>query len=233
MVTRRLWLPEADFAEWMDAFWARDIQELFRLEKRDTFLRLLELLLVQSGGLCELNSLTSPCRSNRQTLANYLRVLEATGAVHVLRPFSTNAQREITAMPKVYGFDTGFVCHARGWRSLRREDCGLLWEHLVLDELRHRFPSADLHHWRDKRKHEIDFVLAGRAKPPVAVECKWKLSGGFETHFRSFKSLYPDARLVVVSTDSDEPRRNRKADCIETGLGRIEEAVGLARGPEN
>ncbi len=153
----------------MDAFWARDIQELFRLEKRDTFLRLLELLLVQSGGLCELNSLTSPCRSNRQTLANYLRVLEATGAVHVLRPFSTNAQQEITAMPKVYGFDTGFVCRARGWRSLRREDYGPLWEHLVLDELRHRFPPADVHH--------------------------------------------------------------RRADCIETGLGRIAEAVRLARRP--
>jgi len=37
--------PEKDFAEWMDAFWARDIQEMFRLEKRAAFFRLFELLL--------------------------------------------------------------------------------------------------------------------------------------------------------------------------------------------
>ena len=82
--------PEKDFVEWMDAFWARDIQELFRLEKRTTFMRLLELLLVQSGKLCELNSMTSACGASRQTLTNYLNVLEVTGAVTVLRPFSSN-----------------------------------------------------------------------------------------------------------------------------------------------
>jgi len=57
--------PEKDFVEWMDAFWARDIQELFRLEKRTAFMRLLELLLTQSGQLCELSSLTSVCGASR------------------------------------------------------------------------------------------------------------------------------------------------------------------------
>ena len=37
--------PEKDYAEWMDAFWARDIQEMFRLERRDAFLKLLEMLM--------------------------------------------------------------------------------------------------------------------------------------------------------------------------------------------
>jgi predicted AAA+ superfamily ATPase len=30
-------LPERDFQEWMDAYWAKDIQELFRLERRAAF----------------------------------------------------------------------------------------------------------------------------------------------------------------------------------------------------
>ena len=98
--------------------------------------RFLEMLWAQSGGLCQLTSFTAPCEASRQTLANYLDMLAMTGVVTVLRPYATNAQRELVAMPKVYGFDTGFVCHARGWRSLRREDCGNLWEHLVLDELK-------------------------------------------------------------------------------------------------
>lgn len=35
--------PERDFQEWMDAYWAKDIQELFRLERRSSFQRFTEL----------------------------------------------------------------------------------------------------------------------------------------------------------------------------------------------
>lgn len=219
--------PEKDFVEWMDAFWARDIQELFRLEKRTTFMRLLELLLVQSGQLCELNSLTSACGASRQTLANYLNVLEATGAVTVLRPFFSNSQKEIVSMPKVYGFDTGFVCHTRGWRDLRHEDYGLLWEHLVLDELRAEFGQEALFFWRDKRKREIDFILARKREAPVAIECKWKLKSVRETHFSAFKALYPDARQILITSDGGEPFLNRKHDRIETGLLHLNKAIAF------
>lgn len=219
--------PEKDFVEWMDAFWARDIQELFRLEKRTAFMRLLELLLVQSGQLCELNSMTSACGASRQTLTNYLNVLEVTGAVTVLRPFSSNPRKEIVSMPKVYGFDTGFVCHTRGWRDLRHEDCGLLWEHLVLDELRVAFGQDALFYWRDKRKREIDFILARRGEAPVAIECKWKLKSARETHFPAFQALYPDARQILVTSDGGEPFMNRKHNRIETGLLHLDKAIDL------
>lgn len=219
--------PEKDFVEWMDAFWARDIQELFRLEKRTAFMRLLELLLVQSGQLFELNSMTSACGASRQTLTNYLNVLEVTGAVTVLRPFSSNPRKEIVSMPKVYGFDTGFVCHTRGWRDLRHEDCGLLWEHLVLDELRVAFGQDALFYWRDKRKREIDFILARRGEAPVAIECKWKLKSARETHFPAFQALYPDARQILVTSDGGEPFMNRKHNRIETGLLHLDKAIDL------
>src|SRR5438874_27604 len=34
-------LPEREFQEWVDAYWAKDILELFRLERRHAFQRLL------------------------------------------------------------------------------------------------------------------------------------------------------------------------------------------------
>jgi predicted AAA+ superfamily ATPase len=212
----------------MDAYWARDIQELFRLEKRAAFLNLLEVLLAQSGGLCELNQLAPACGASRQTLANYLGVLEATGAVHVIRPFSSNQQREIIAMPKVYGFDTGFVCHARGWRTLRQEDLGGLWEHLVLDELRARFQPKEIFYWRDKQKHEVDFILARKGHPPLAIECKWKLKAVAKGNFPSFKTIYPDARLIIITTDADTPRLNRTSGAIEAGLLHLQAAIERA-----
>ena len=162
-------LPEREFQEWMDAYWAKDIQEMFRLERRHSFQKFTELLLSHSGGMFEATRYTRPCEVSRTTIANYLAVLEATFTVHVVRPYSTRRSAEIVSAPKVYGFDTGFICYYRGWHSLRREDMGPLWEHYVLNELHAQLQTRDIHYWRDKHGHEIDFILVRRGIPPVTI----------------------------------------------------------------
>lgn len=115
-------IPERDFQKWMDADWAKDIQELYRLERRASFHRFLELLFANSGGIFEATRYATPCEISRTTVANYLSVLDATWVVTLVRPFSRHRPTEIIAAPKVYAFDTGFVCAFKGWRDLRRED---------------------------------------------------------------------------------------------------------------
>ncbi len=194
-------LPEADFQEWMDAYWAKDIQELFRLERRHSFQKFAELLMARSGGVFEATSFSRPCEVSRTTISNYLSVLEATFVVHVLRPFSTHRSTEIVSAPKVYGFDTGFVCYHRGWHDLRSEDLGLLWEHFVLNEMHGMVQTRDVHYWRDKRGHEIDFVLARRRASPVAIECKWSGSQFDASSIKAFRRQYPRGENFVVAND--------------------------------
>lgn len=194
--------PERDFQEWMDAYWAKDIQELFRLEKRVSFQKFVELLTAQSGGIFEASKFAAPCEVSRVTIMNYLGVLEATSVALVLRPFSTRLSNEIVAAPKVYGFDTGFVCAHRGWSELRSDDRGRLWEHYVLNEMSARVPLSNLHYWRDKQGHEIDFIWQPRGKAVMAIECKWSARDFDATNFQIFAKSYPKATLVVVATDA-------------------------------
>lgn len=197
-------LVEGDFQEWLSSYWAKDIQELFRLESRHSFIKFTELLLTQSGGEFEATRFSTRCEVSRTTIANYLSALEATYVVDVIRPFSTNSSTEIVSAPKVYGFDTGFVCHARGWRSLRPEDLGQLWEHLVLNELRGSFQDLKLHYWRDKRGHEIDFILlANRKEEAVAIECKWSADQFESGNLNIFRKRYPKGKNYVVAADVD------------------------------
>ncbi len=81
--------------------------------------------------------------------------------------------------PALLGSDAGFVSCARGWDSLRPEDRGMLWEHLVLDTLV-SLPLANLSYWRDKQRPEIDFVLPTGRGAVDAIECKWNVDA-FET----------------------------------------------------
>ena len=196
-------LREREFQEWMDAYWAKDIQELFRLERRQSFQRFTELLMAQSGGIFEATTFARPCAVSRTTIANYLAVLEATFVVHVLRPYSSHRATEIVSAPKVYGFDTGFVCYHRGWHTLRRDDMGLLWEHYVLNEMHAHLQSRDIRYWRDKRGHEVDFVLARRKNPPLAIECKWSASELDPTNLQAFRRSYARGENFVVAHDVD------------------------------
>ena len=136
-------------------------------------------------------------------------MLEESLFCHVVRPFSSNPGREIVAAPKVYGFDTGFVCYYRQWDRLRREDRGILWEHLVLDELMARLQVRNVRYWRDKNGHEIDFVLAGRRSAPVAIECKCRAAEFDPRALRHFRSMYPDGKNLVAVLDLKEPYRRR------------------------
>jgi hypothetical protein len=196
---------EPDFQEWMDAYWAKDIQELFRLERRQSFQKFVELLLAHSGGLFEATRYAAPCEVSRTTIASYLAVLEATFVAHVLRPFATHPSTEIVSAPKVYGFDTGFVCYYRGWHQLREDDLGLLWEHFVLNELHAHVEARTLRYWRDKRGHEIDFVVAGRGREPIAVECKWKADTFHPSGLLAFRRRYERGANYVVASDVVRP----------------------------
>jgi uncharacterized protein len=212
-ISDRLWrggLPQfflgdagsRDFTEWVESYWARDIQELFRLEKRSAFVRFIELLLVNSGGVFEATSYAAPCEVSRTTISTYLSVLEATSVATVVRPFTTRRATEIVSAPRVYGFDTGFVRYYRGWSDPRPDDLGQLWEHYVLNELSARLVDAEIRYWRTKQHAEVDFIVARRGMPPAAVECKWSSqNAGSLAGIAAFRTAYPDGENFVVSSD--------------------------------
>ncbi len=193
--------PDKNFQEWMDAFWAKDIQELFRLQSRSSFQRFAELLLAQSGGIFEATRFAGPCEVSRTTIANYLAVLEATFIAHVIKPFSSHRPTEIVSAPKVYGFDTGFICYHKGWDALSPREYGILWEHFVLNEIQAALQTRKINYWRDKRGHEVDFVLAGKDRDPIAIECKWSADDFDPVNLHAFRRQYGNGKNHVVAND--------------------------------
>lgn len=189
---------EEDYNEWLESFWARDIQELFRVERRFSFFRFIELLSVQSGSMFEATRFAAPCEVSRPTINNYLAILEATAVVQVIRPFSSRKSAEIVSAPKVYAFDTGFVSYFKGWHQLRPEDMGLMWEHFVLTEITARLKSGSIQYWRDKQDHEIDFIYLPRGGSPVAIECKYSDGSFSPRNLKAFRKRYPAGRNFVV-----------------------------------
>ena len=193
----------AFYREWMDSFFARDIQRLFGFRDMNRFNAVLEYLLRQSGGQFEVTTTASALGITRPTVESHVRALEITHAVTVVRPFHGGGQQEIVKQPKVYAFDTGFVCFARGWDPLRPDDFGPLWEHLVLEHLQAHFPDTPIRYWRDKPGYEVDFVLAHRRDEVDAIECKWNPGAFDPAALKLFRSYYPKGRNYLVTPSGD------------------------------
>ena len=187
------------FSEWSDSFYARDVQELFKVRNRSGFIKSLQLLMRQSGGALNLQTMAAEAEISRPTALSYLDALILSHAVIAVRPYHGGGRREITHQPRCYGFDTGFVCHAKGWDSLRHEDVGILWEHLVLDALQAVFGEDRVFYWRDKAGHELDFIVTRGRDAVIAIECKNNPDKFKPENLAVFRSFYPHGENWVLS----------------------------------
>lgn len=206
------------YAEWLDSFYARDVQELFGVRDRRGFLDLLRLMLHQSGGLVDYSALARECDLSRPTVKAYLEAMMVAQALVPVPPFHGGARREIVRRPKVYGFDTGFVAFVRGWTEVRDEDRGPLWEHLVLDVLRAAPGARTIAYWRDKSGREVDFVVP-RGRQVDAVECKVRPERFDPASLGVFRAAYPHGRNFVVSPGITESYERRHAGLVERVVG--------------
>jgi hypothetical protein len=189
----------AFYREWMDSFYARDIQRLFAFRNPDKFNALLEYVIRQSGGLLETTRTAKALGISRATVESHLRALEITHVLTLVRPFHRGGQKELVKMPKAYAFDTGFVSFCRGWDPLRPDDYGILWEHLVLEFLQAHIHTYPIQYWRDASGSEVDYVIAHSRDRVDAIECKWDPGRLDPASLRVFRSHYPYGRNYVLS----------------------------------
>lgn len=191
--------PMGFYREWMDSFFAWDIQQLFAFRDPGKFNMLFEYLLKQSGGQFEVTRTASTLGISRPTVAEYLRALETTQAMTVVRPFHGRGQKEIIKMPKVYGFDTGLVSFARGWDPLRQDDYGPLWEHIVFEYLQAHVYESQIQYWQLADDREVDFVIARTRDEVDAIECKWNPEQFNPAGLKLFRTWYPRGSNYILS----------------------------------
>jgi uncharacterized protein len=204
------------FEDWIDGFYARDVQELFGIRNRTGFLKLLHLICLRNSGQLDVSDLAKKCGLSRPTVMSHLDAMEISHALTRIPPFHGGGHREIVRQPRIYAFDTGLVAYVKGWDSIRESDRGLLWENLVLDELRFSFLARSIHYWRDKSNHEIDFVIEKPGKRIDAIEAKISPDSFNPKGLLAFRKLHPDGFNYIASPFVKESYTIRKANLMIT-----------------
>ncbi len=184
----------------------KDILEWNKIKKSDKLLKLLQAIAFQIGNQVSYNELANLVGINKETVENYIDLLEKSFVIFTLRSFSRNLRNELKKSKKIYFYDNGIRnTLINNFNPIElRNDVGALWENYIISE---RIKYASYHQiysnkyfWRTKYQQEIDY-LEEREGKLFAYEFKWN------THKKvkipnSFIKAYPDSEIQIITPDN-------------------------------
>ncbi|SNT45898.1 hypothetical protein SAMN05421812_106304 [Asanoa hainanensis] len=158
----------------------RDVRQLSDIHHKAELRKLVRLLAARSATVIAAHSLEAALGLSRPTVARYLRALEEIFLVKRIPGWSRNLGTRATAAPKLIFVDSGIAANevAVDARALLRPGApfGPQLEAFVLSELARQLSwskqPAELSHYRDHSKFEVDAVLENRAGSVVGIEVK-------------------------------------------------------------
>lgn len=181
----------------------KDIRDLAKVREISKFNKLLEILSSRCGNLLNVSKLSSYSGLSRQTVSNYLFIMEQTYVIHLLRPFSRNLKIELFKMPKIFFYDTG-LASILAEKCFQRRITGKMMENSVFAELRKNRNIRQLNYWRTKDDQEIDFILR-QSNGIVPVEVKISSPLRYPSALRYFTRHYNSQTPLCVVLNKANP----------------------------
>jgi len=184
----------------------RDIGKIRNIMKFNNFLR---ILADQAGNLLNIDELASSIGIARETVYDYLILLEGTYIARRLTPFFKNLRSELTKMPKIYFEDSGILNYLK-YNDIVEKVSGELFENCIYAELRKVVGLETLRYWRTQSKQEIDFVIQHQ-RQLFTLEVKKIYSGQKTTSLEYFSQKYPNSKKFIITL---EKRREAKGNTL-------------------
>lgn len=158
----------------------RDVRDLARIHSLDTLPRLLALAAGHTASLINVADLAAPFELTRQTIDDYVTLLERVFLLERLPAWSANRLSRLVKRPKLHMGDTGVACALRGidaaFLDRDRSVLGPMLETFVLQELRRQASARPMpmgfFHYRDRDDFEVDIVLEQGDATVAGVEVK-------------------------------------------------------------
>lgn len=185
----------------------KDVLQYQSLKRPELLDKLLTALAVQMGSEVSYPELANLLGVNKDTVANYIQLLEKAFVIYRLSPFSRNLRSELTKLRKIYFYDTGIRnALINNFNPLsQRQDVGALWENFMISErLKRNFNSGvvvNTFFWRTHQQQEIDYLEESKGTL-AGFEFKWK--SGKRPNPKIFLEAYPGSRVEFVDNQNFE-----------------------------
>lgn len=161
------------YSSYVSTYLERDINELISADSI-TFTKFLTAVAARTGELLNYANIASDMGVSEPTVKKWISILERTGIVYLLQPYSASALNRAIRTPKIYFRDTGLACYLTRWLTAdalkNSAVAGNMFETFVVSEILKSYSNEgrdyrfNIFYYRGKDKNasdenEIDLII--------------------------------------------------------------------------
>lgn len=161
------------YSSYVSTYLERDINELISADSI-TFTKFLTAVAARTGELLNYANIAGEIGVSEPTIKKWISILERTGIVFLLQPYSASALKRAIRTPKIYFRDTGLACYLTRWLTAdalkNSAVAGNMFETFVVSEILKSYSNEgmdyrfNIFYYRGKdrsasRENEIDLII--------------------------------------------------------------------------
>ena len=161
------------YSSYVATYLERDINELIAADSL-TFTKFMTSVAARTGEMLNYANIADEVGVSLPTIKNWISVLERTGIVYILQPYSSSALKRAIKTPKIYFRDTGLACYLTRWLTAdalkNSAVAGNMFETFIVSEILKSYSNSggdyrfSIFYYRGKDKKttgdsEIDLVI--------------------------------------------------------------------------
>lgn len=181
------------YSSYVSTYLERDINELISADSI-TFTKFLTAVAARTGELLNYANIASEVGVSEPTIKNWISILERTGIVFLLQPYSASALSRAIKTPKLYFRDTGLACYLTRWLTADALKCsavaGNMFETFMVSEILKSYINEgkdykfSIFYYRGKDKgssgeNEIDLIIE---EDGILYPIEIKMTGNPKAH---------------------------------------------------
>ena len=161
------------YSSYVSTYLERDINEMISTDSI-TFMKFLTAVAARTGEMLNYANIAGDIGVSEPTVKSWISILERTGIVYLLQPYSASALTRAIKTPKIYFRDTGLACYLTRWLTAdalkNSAVAGNMFETFVVSEILKSYSNEgmdykfSIYYYRGKDKsvsgeNEIDLII--------------------------------------------------------------------------
>jgi len=103
------------YASYIKTYLERDVRELSAVQNLDVFRRFMVAVAARTGQMVNYANIADEVGRDAATIRNWFSILEASGIIYLLEPYTPSVLKRAIKTPKVYFRDTGLASYLTRW----------------------------------------------------------------------------------------------------------------------
>lgn len=136
------------YSSYVQTYLDRDVNALVKVKDRLKFTQFLTAMAARTGQMLNYSAVASQIEISVATVKEWTSILEASGIIAIIQPFSNSALTRATKTPKLYFRDTGLVCFLTKYQTadmaMRGALAGQLFETFAVSEVLKSFTNSGM-----------------------------------------------------------------------------------------